>query len=376
MPTVELKKKEDVQDFVRGVTFYGTGGGGDPKKGLGLLLKDLENKKRIFWKDIEEISEEGWSGCPFLMGSIAPETSEIKQKKEELGLVNKTVENPLINAIKELEEYTGKTIDVIVAIELGGGNTPGPLDVAINTGKTFVDGDYSGRAIPEIVQTTPHIFDKKVTPISAVDEYGDSAIIRETINNVMAERIGKLISEGAYGLAGEAGILLKVDEMKKIIIPGTLTQSLEVGRAIREAREKGRDPVEAAVEKANGYLLFEGIVTEKKWEDREGYMWGTHTFKGTGKFAGKTFKIWFKNENHTSWLDNEVYVTSPDLIEVVRRKDAEPITNTDLKEGEEVAIIGMRANEKFRTPEGLTYLGPKHFGFEYKYIPIEKIMEE
>jgi len=62
--------------------------------------------------------------------------------------------------------------------------------------------------------------------------------------------------------------------------------------------------------------------------------------------------------------------------EVERRKDPEPITNTDLKEGEEVAIIGMRANEKFRTPEGLTYLGTKHFRFEYKYAPNEKIMEE
>jgi len=375
MPTVELEKKEDLQDFVRGVTFYGTGGGGDPKKGLDLLLKDLEIYKKILWKDIEEVSEEGWSACPFFMGSIAPETPEIKQKKVELGLTNKTVENPLINAIKELEQYTGKTIDVIVPVELGGGNTPGPLDVAIKAGKILVDGDYSGRAIPEIVQITPHIFGKKLTPITAVDEYGNIVIIRETINNVMAERIGKLISVGAFGHEGEAGILLKVDEMKKILIPGTLTRSLEVGRVIREAREKGKDPVEAAIEKVSGYLLFEGIVIEKEWEDREGYMWGTHTFKGIGKFEGRTFKIWFKNENHISWLDNEVYVTSPDLIVVVRRKDAEPITNTDLKEGEEVAIIGIKANEKLRTPEALTYLGPKHFGFEYKYVPIEKIVE-
>jgi len=363
-----------VEDFVRGATFYGTGGGGDPKRGLEFLLKDLEIYKRIIWKDINEISEESWSACPFFMGSIAPETPEVKQKKEEFGLITITVENPLINAIKELEQYTSKTVDVIVPVELGGENTPGPLDVAIRTGKILVDGDYAGRAIPEIVQITPHIYGKKVTPITAVDQYGNVTIIKETINNVMAERIGKLISVASFGLAGEAGILLKVDEMKRLIIPGTLTKSLEVGRAIREAREKGKNPVEAAIEKANGYLLFEGIVKEKKWEDREGYMWGTSTFKGIGKFEGKTFKIWFKNENHISWLDDQVYVTSPDLIVVVRRKDAEPITNTDLKEGDEVAIIGIPANEKLRTPEALTYLGPKHFGFDYKYVPIEKIV--
>ncbi|MCL6003300.1 MAG: DUF917 domain-containing protein [Thermoplasmatales archaeon] len=376
MPSIELKTKQEVGDFVRGTTFFGTGGGGNPVKGLELLYKDLEEGRKIEFKDVKEIGNEGWSACPFLMGTIAPETKEIKKKKSDFGFSKKVVVNPLIDAIRELESYSNKKADVIVAVELGGGNTPGPLDVAVRTNKILVDGDYSARAIPEIVQTSPHISHKVVTPITAVDEYGDIGIIKEATNNRVAERIGKLFSEGAFGLAGEAGIMLKVSEMKEVVQPGTLSRSYEVGKAIRTARERRRDPVEAAVESSKGNLLFEGKVSKKTWEDRDGYMWGMHIFKGTGSFAQKKFKIWFKNENHISWLDDEKYVTSPDLIEVVRRKDAEPITNTNLAVGDEVAIIGMKANSLFRTAEGLKVLGPRYFGFDYKYVPIEKIVED
>jgi DUF917 family protein len=375
MSSVELTTKQEIEDFVRGTTFYGTGGGGNPQRGLELLYKDLRDGKKIGWRDIKDIENEGWSACPFLMGTIAPETKEIRKKKIDFGFIKKITDNPLIDAIKELESYSGKVADVIVPVELGGGNTPGPLDAAIHTKKILVDGDYSARAIPEIVQTSPHIHHKNVYPITAVDEYGDVGIIKKATNNRVAERIGKLFSEGAFGLAGEAGIMLKVSEMKKIVQPGTLTRSLEVGRAIRIAREEGKDAVQAALKASKGYLLFEGIVSNKKWEDREGYMWGEHTFKGSGKFEKRKFKIWFKNENHISWLDDKVYVTSPDLIEVVRKKDAEPITNTNLAEGDEVAIVGMKANSIFRTAEGLKVLAPQYFGFNYKYVPIEKVVE-
>ncbi|MEM3190927.1 MAG: DUF917 domain-containing protein [Candidatus Micrarchaeia archaeon] len=375
MPNGELKTKKDIEDFVRGVTILGTGGGGDPKKGMALLFKDLENNKRLIWKDLDEIDAE-WSACPFLMGSIAPETEEIVKKKIALGFNKKVVENPLVNAIEELEKYLNKKAEVIVPVELGGGNTPGPLDVATKMNKILVDGDYSGRAIPEIVQIAPNIFDKKVTPITAVDEYGDVTIIKDAINNAVAERIGKLISEGAYGLAGEAGIFLEVKELKKVLIRDTLTKSFNLGSAVRKARENNKNPIDAIINELNGYLLFEGILVEKKWEDKEGYMWGSHSFKGIEKFKDQKFKIWFKNENHISWLNDEPFVTSPDLIMVVRRKDGEPITNTLLREGEEVSVIGKKATDIFRSPKGLEVLGPKHFGFDYEYVPVEKLMEE
>ena len=112
------------------------------------------------------------------------------------------------------------------------------------------------------------------------------------------------------------------------------------------------------------------------YQDREGYLWGTNTIEGQDDFKGHTFKIFYKNENHVTWLDDKPYVTSPDIIEVIRRDSGEPITNTDIKEGDVVSVLGLRGRDAFKTPKGLEVLCPKYFDYDIPYIPIEKIMKE
>ena len=97
--------------------------------------------------------------------------------------------------------------------------------------------------------------------------------------------------------------------------------------------------------------------------------------EGKGEFKGHTFKVWFKNENHVSWLDNEPLVTSPDLVVIVDRKSGEGVTNTLLEAGQEVAVIGIKGLEVFRSERGLGAAGPRYFGFEIDYVPIDEGMK-
>ena len=60
---VILKNRQDVEDFVRGCTFYGTGGGGDYAQGVDALMKQLEKGREIGWIDVQEV-EDGYSCCP------------------------------------------------------------------------------------------------------------------------------------------------------------------------------------------------------------------------------------------------------------------------------------------------------------------------
>jgi len=374
MTSFELKTIEDATNFVRGTAFYGAGGGGTPENGLKKIINDLEDGKKILFKDPDEIDDDSWTATVFYMGSAAPDTRWLKKDRERIGLTEEVIERPLLTAIEELERYTTKRIDTVVPLEVGGGNTAGSLDVAVRLGKNIVDGDYSSRAIPEITQTSPHLHHKKLAPLSCVDLYGNFAFIKETKNNFAAERLGKLFSQVAHRSAGEAGILLKGNEMKKVILPGTLSRAFEVGKEIGNANKIGSDPVKAALKSSDGFLLFEGQVEKKEWEDKDGYLWGNHFIKGIGEFRGHTFKIWFKNENHVSWLDDEPYVTSPDIIEIIRSETGEPITNASLIKGTRVAVIGVKANPIFRSKDGINVLGPKHFGFNFNYKPIESIV--
>jgi len=371
MPTKILQTEQEIEDFVRGCTFLGTGGGGNPKDGLPLLLETFRSGKKIQWVDVDEIEDEKWTTAPAGMGSIAPLTLEKIKMLEQLGLKEKKVKRPLMEAVRELEKYLQAKVEVIVPIEIGGGNTPIPLDTAAQLGKVMVDGDYTGRAIPEAEQCLPALYNKKITPMVCVDDWGNITIIKEVVNLAVAERLGKLISTIATGLCGETFFTMKAKEMKEVLVPGTLTKCLQIGKKIREAREKGTDPVRAVIEEIDGWLLFKGRVIKRETEDKEGYYWGTNILEGLGEFQGHTFKIWFKNENHISWLDEAPYVTSPDIIQVVELEMAEPITNTDLKEGTLVAVVGAK-NERYRTEKGIELLGPRHYGFDLDYIPIEK----
>lgn len=367
---------QEVEDLVRGVTFFGTGGGGDPKKGLKFLKETLNDVGKIELIDVEELEDDATVCTCFYMGSIAPHTPEVKEKMKAMGLVEPEIDRVLPEAVKYLEEFLGKEISAIVAVELGGINTPAPIDAAARLGKKVVDGDYAGRAIPEIIQTTPSISGKTLAPMSSVDEWGNIVFVKEVKNHACAEALGKAISTVAFGLVGQTAFVMTGKELKEILIRGTITESIKAGRVLREARENGKKPGEELAQALNGWVLFEGEVTGKEWEDKAGYYWGTHTITGTGKYSNHEFKIWFKNENQITWLDGEPYVTSPDIVQVIHLDSGEPITNPDLKKGDMVSVIGLKKRKAFDNKKGIEILGPTHYGFDIKHKPIEQVVKE
>ena len=44
-----IKTCQDAEDFVRGCTFYGTGGGGDYAMGVDALVKQIEKGNEVGW---------------------------------------------------------------------------------------------------------------------------------------------------------------------------------------------------------------------------------------------------------------------------------------------------------------------------------------
>jgi uncharacterized protein len=375
MSDYTLKNKQDVEDFVRGVTFMGTGGGGDPKLGLHLLVQALEEGYTLSWVDISKVNEEKWVAMPFYMGSIAPISEKNFKKLTEKGLGEPTVERPLIKAVQELEKSKQIELGALIAGELGGSNTPAPLDTAARLNKVLIDGDFAGRAIPELTQATPCVKNKSICPLVMCDLWGNVIIIESTVNFKMVEEYGRSIVTVTNQMTGNVGFLMKVKELKEVIISGTLTDSFSVGKSIRETREASpQDPIGKAVELIKGYLLFKGILTKREYEDKKGFMFGTHIFEGLDEFQGHTFKIWFKNENHVTWLDHKPYVCSPDIVTVVALEDCEPMTNTYLQIGQKVAIIG-KPHKKYRIKGDIHLLSPKHFGFDIEWKPMEQLLK-
>jgi len=376
MATKKLTNIQEATDFVRGCTFYATGGGGLPENGIESLMSEINEKGFVQITDISEIPDDAVAVCPFLMGSIAPHDEATLKEMAGFGFidgVNKE-KTRLAKAIQELEAYTGVKTTVVVPIELAGANTSGPISAGSSLGMMAVDGDYCGRAIPEILQITPYLYDRKWLPVASVDEWDNVCIIKKATNLRVVERIGKLISAGAYGLAGQAGFIMSGKELKETVIAGTLSKSYELGKFIREAQEAHLDHIPQKIaEKVGGWVLAEGKRTDFEDEDRIGYYWGTTTIQSD---AGDEYKIWFKNENHVCWKNGEPFVSSPDLICVVDRHTGEPIPNPKMRQAQEVAIIVLPCDERLRQDKIKKVLDPQYFGFEdISYVPVEERMK-
>jgi DUF917 family protein len=375
MPYGKLETLQDCEDFVRGCLFMGTGGGGSVEWGMGMLEAALEDGVALEWVDVDDIPDDVWTVTPYGMGSIAPVSQETLDEIKRLGLEDRFGDRSMEEAVKELGNYLGKPIGCLVAAELGAGNTPAPLVTGARLGIPVVDGDYAGRAIPDEMQGTPYLYGKHSWPFASVDKWGNATIVKYTVNPHMLERIGKMLAVAAYGMTTMAATPLPAHEMKEILVHYTLTKCLALGRAMRQAQENGRDPIDAALEITGGWRLFEGVVTGKDWEDRGGYMFGTTHVKGTGDYEGQTLDVWFKNENHVSWLNGKPWICSPDLVTLAYRESGEGTSNTLLKAGDEVVAVGMKGLEAFRTEFGLNEAsGPRYFGFDIDYVPIEELM--
>jgi len=226
--------------------------------------------------------------------------------------------------------------------------------------------------VPEDLQSTTHLYGKTPWPFAAVDRWGNITIAKNCANPRMGERLGKHLALAAFGDASTAITPIPAREMKEVLVRGTLTKCLAMGRATRLALERGEDPIDALIEITEGWRLFEGVVTGKDWEDRDGYMFGTTHIAGTGDYEGQKLDVWFKNENHVSWLNGEPWICSPDIVTLVRAHNGEGITNADIKEGDEVVAVGIKGLEAFRTEFGLNECtGPRYFGFDIDYRPIE-----
>ncbi len=373
MPAGRIANLQDAEDLILGCLILGTGGGGKPERGLQVFKAALEEGLELRWVDVDDIPDDALTVQPYGMGSVAPVTNETLEEIKSAGLKEEYPLTSMMEAVKELGVYLGKPITCIVPAEPGASNLPEPLVVGARLGIPVVDGDYAGRCIPEEMQTTPFLYGKHSYPFSAVDRWGNVTICKRTQNPLMLERIGKFLAVAAFGNTSMASTALSGKEMKEIVVRGTVTASLEIGRAIRTAREKGRNPVEAVLKVVGGWRLFEGILSKKWWEDRDGYMFGTVEIDGTGEYKGHSLKVWFKNENHVSWLDGKPYVCSPDLLTLCY-PDGSGTVNTTIAEGESVVAIGIKGVEAFRSQYGLDHAsGPRYFGFDIDYVPVEDL---
>jgi len=376
VPTT-LTDKQTIVDFVTGLAFLGTGGGaGRIEDALGMLEPILASGKGITLVSPDELPDDAWTCAIASWGGRDPDTPPAEAELAQYGLVTEkyTLAERMVEAAKELALFGGVKLGAVVSMELGASATIGTLLTGMALGIPTVDSDYVGRAIPEAGQSKMDLAGFPPMPMGMVDRWGNVSIVKSAVSALMGDRLARQISVAAYGKGvGGASYLAQIRDAKKGFVRGSLLNAIEVGRALREGIG-APEPLGPLRALTGGTVLFTGEAVATDWDDGESYVFRKFTYRirGTGRHAGQSCRVWVKNEHHVVWRDDTVVGTSPDILMLTDAETNRPLsTRGDVTPGRPVAVFGMTALDPvWHTPAGLALLGPRHFGFDFDYVPL------
>ncbi|PKI91179.1 DUF917 domain-containing protein [Actinomycetales bacterium SN12] len=358
----------DVDEIALGAAVLGTGGGGDPHVGS-LIAKRLIR----LHGPVRMISVDELRGDDFVVpvGGIGAPSVSVERIMAE---------SELLAALEAIERGTGRTPTAVMPIEVGGGNSMIPIAAAAIAGLPVVDGDAMGRAFPEAQMVTYHLAGYGPGTTVLVDHHGNEVISRP-IDGAWSERLARAVTVEMGGGATMIDYAYDGAIARECAIPGTLTLAKRIGRILRGRDAAGRDlrddeRIDALCADLGAFRLFDGKVRDLQRAVDGGFTRGAAELDGVGADRGRMFRLDFQNEMLLARRDGELAAVTPDLIAVLDLATGMPVTTDAVRYGARVAIIAIPCHDKWRTPEGLETAGPRHFGYDVAWRPVEDVAAE
>jgi DUF917 family protein len=350
---------QEVEDIALGAAVLGTGGGGDPYVGKLMATQAIRAHGAVELVTIDEVGDDEMSVSIAMMGAPTVMIEKMPGGQE------------CVHAFRAIESYLGKPVHYVYSIEAGGINSTIPITLAAQLRLPMIDLDGMGRAFPEIQMVTHNLFGITATPFTMADEKGNSAVLA-TIDNRWMETFARSIAVNMGATAHIAAYAASGKQQREAAVFGTLSLAEQIGRAIREARAAHTNVVQAIQAVTGGFVVFHGKIGDVQRRTVAGFARGEAILDGIGADADSQMSIQFQNENLVAARDGEIVVSVPDLITLVEEETGEPITTEQLRYGFRVVVLGIPCHRHWRTPAALAVVGPRYFGYEIDYVPVEE----
>ena len=275
------------------------------------------------------------------------------------------------DALRAIEECAGEQATAMISNEIGGSNSLEPLIPAAVAGLPVVDADGMGRAFPEFQMKTYFVYGVPCCPMALADEKGNIAVIREVVSPLWAERLARAVTVQMGCAACYAVAPMSAEQVRRTAIPHTLSLARRLARAVAEARSRGEDPVDAVLATCPGKVLFAGKVMDVARRTTAGFARGTLSIDGLDDFRGERMSIDFQNENliRAPQRAHRLHGAGSHLRGGDRNRRAGYHRGDALRPAGH--ILGFPAPELWTTPAGLAVVGPRAFGYEHDYSPLD-----
>lgn len=363
--------KKAISEITLGASILATGGGGDPEIGLLWTYKVLDEGKEILMVDAASVPDDIQTASAACLGAA-------------IVLTEKPPSHTVLNlAIRKLETYLGRPIQATIPIECGGVNSPVAYAAAGEFGVPVIDVDGMNRAFPELQMTSWVTHGVHASPTVSVDDRHNVTVIDTGDDDVLAETLARRAAMAYGGISWVATYPLTGAQVKETSIIGSQSIAWAVGRAVMRARRDHLDPIgellrslkeERGVE---GYRVFRGKIVDIRRdfgsETNKGFTLGSIVMEGIDHDRGRTASLDFQNEWLNLRVDDDILCLPPDLIAILDSETGEPIRTDIMKYGYRGTVVLIPAHERMRTPKGIEMFGPRHFGYDLDYVPVEEL---
>ena len=367
----QVINKRAISEITLGASILATGGGGDPEIGLLWTYKVLDEGKEIIMVDPMEIPDEIQTASTACLGAALVLT----EKPPSGGVLNL--------AIRRLEQYLGRPIQATIPIECGGVNSPVAYAAAGELGVPVIDVDGMNRAFPELQMTSWVTHGVHSSPTVSVDNRKNITVIDTGDDDVLAETLARRVAMAYGGISWIATYPLTGRQVKEASILNSQSIAWAAGHAVMRARQEHLDPIAELLKSlkkerdVEGFRVFRGKIVdinrEFGSETSKGFTLGQVALEGIDEYKGQTASLDFQNEWLNLRVDGEVLCLPPDLIAILDSETGEPIRTDIMKYGYRGTIVLIPAHERMRTPKGIEMFGPRHFGYDLDYVPVERL---
>ncbi|MFG3442242.1 DUF917 domain-containing protein [Nonomuraea sp. NPDC047897] len=346
----------DVEDLARGCAVLGTGGGGDVRTGALAARRAIEEYGAVPLVRPRDLA--GDALVVPLSGIGAPTVShEMIHGEEEPRRI-----------AEEVERIFGRPPDAVMSSEIGGANGVAPVAWAAQLGLPLLDADGMGRAFPEVQMVSMYVAGLPADLVIMADVAGNVVTIRP-VDGLWSERLARAVCVAAGSHALMADYVLTAERANGALIEGTVSRALAIGRATVGVAE----PLRALRDELGAARLISGKLTDVERRTTGGFVRGTATIEGTGGDRGRRLTLELQNENLVAVEEGRVRAMVPDLITVVDTETAAAIQTEALRYGQRVTVLAWPCDPLWRTPKGLETAGPRAFGYDLDYAPVEEL---
>ena len=352
-----LLDPDSLRALSRGCAILGAGGGGDTYLALLQALQATEDFGPVPLVDLDELPDDS---LIMPCGGIGAPTVSIE--KIENG-------NEGARLREELEYLTGRRVAALMASEIGGGNGLQPISWAAAMHLPMVDADGMGRAFPEVPQVTMQLAGIPPSPAVITDERGNLIVFR-TISGQWMERLERAAAVEFGGAASSTEFSLTAAQARTATIRDSVSLAIRIGEAI--IRAEG-DPVASLIAEIGAYRLVSGKVSDVERHTTTGFVRGSVVVEGLGEDAGRLIRLELQNENLVALERGRVLASVPDLITVLDSETAEAIATERIRYGQRVTVIAFACAPVWRTEKGIAATGPRAFGYDFDYLPVEEL---